>query len=182
VESAKLWDEATLLQVLALFVPILNQLPTKFIAEYASKTSFINKIFHSGSNSYFFKQIEDYVKAIKKANNTDEVILVGHSLGGGIAKIIGARQQLPAVSFSSPGIAYGHVKFGFSLDDASKFGVSISPQNDKIPLLDKHVGLQQTIQCDGKTFEQCHRITRTYCELHNGCGLAGPGCQSELDN
>ncbi|KAK3728731.1 hypothetical protein QZH41_002658 [Actinostola sp. cb2023] len=182
VESAKLWDEAAALQSVAFVVPLINHFPTKYIAEYVSKTSFINKIFDSGSTSRSLHVIEDYVKAIKKANNTDEMLLVGHSFGGGIAKIIGARQQLPAVSFSSPGIAYGHVKFGFSLEDAFKFGVSISPQNDKIPLLDKHVGLQQTIQCDGKAFEQCHRITRTYCELHNGCGLAGPGCQSVLDN
>ncbi|KAK3728732.1 hypothetical protein QZH41_002659 [Actinostola sp. cb2023] len=183
VESAKLWDEVAVLQSVAFVVPLINHFSTKFISEYVSKTSFINRIFDSGStSSRSFQTIEDYVKAIKKANSAIEVLLVGHSFGGGIAKIIGARQQLPAVSFSSPGIAYGHVKFGFSLENALKFGVSISPQNDNIPLLDKHVGLQQTIQCDGKTFEQCHRITRTYCELHNGCGLAGPGCQSVLDN
>lgn len=179
-EGARLWDEVAALQSVGMIVPILNFFPARFVAEYVSKTSFINTIFHSGLNTRLFDDIESLLKGINRTS--DEVVLVGHSFGGGIAKIIGARQQFPAVGFSSPGIAYGFVKFGFSLENASKFAVSISPRKDTVPLIDKHTGLQQTINCNGKTFVQCHLIERTYCELHIGCGLGRAGCQAIIDN
>ncbi|XP_031565178.1 uncharacterized protein LOC116300442 [Actinia tenebrosa] len=179
VESAKLWDETAVLQSLALVFPILQNLPIKFKAEYVSKSSFINKIFHAGSNSHFFQSIEDYVKQVK---NTSDVVLVGHSLGGGIAKIIGARQKIPAVAFSSPGIGNSYIKFGFSLQDAMKFVVTIAPDGDVIPMVDQLYGQVQTIRCTGENFVQCHQISRTYCELQSGCGNLMPGCESVLDN
>ncbi|KXJ25447.1 uncharacterized protein LOC110245285 [Exaiptasia diaphana] len=179
-ETARLWDEVAALQSVGLIVPILTYFPVRFVAEYVSKTSFINTVFHSGSNTRLFDDIESRLKGINKTS--DDVVLVGHSFGGGIAKIIGARLQIPAVAFSSPGILYGNVKFGFSLENASKFSVSISPQKDPVPLIDKHVGLQQTINCDGKTSVQCHLIERTYCELHIGCGQGRSGCQAIMDN
>lgn len=178
-ESARLWDEIAALQSLGMFLPILNYFPIEFISEYVAQTSFITKIFHGGSTTRLFDDIEDNIKQI---NQTHKVILVGHSFGGGIAKIIGARLQKQAVAFSSPGITYGHLKFGFTLENAAKFVVSITPQNDNVPLIDKHAGLVQNVNCDGKTYTQCHLIVRTYCELHNGCGLADAGCQAMIDN
>ena len=181
IESAKMWDEAAVFQSVSIIVPFLQYLPMKLVAEYVSKSSFLNKIFHGGSTDHFFKAIEDYVKVIIKTNSS-EVMLVGHSLGGGVAKIIGARQKIPAVSFSSPGIGYEYIKFSFSLDDAIKYVVTIVPDGDLIPGIDKMYGQKQIIKCSGENFVQCHLIGRTYCELHHGCGIVMPGCESIIDN
>lgn len=41
----------------------------------------------------------------------NQVILTGHSLGGGIAKIVAARVGVPVFGVSAPGIAVSHKIF-----------------------------------------------------------------------
>ena len=45
-------------------------------------------------------------------------MLTGHSLGGSVSNIVAARFALKSVSFSPPGIYYGHLKFGIKSVDS----------------------------------------------------------------
>lgn len=59
------------------------------------------------------------------------VILTGHSLGGSVANIVGSKYWLKSVSFSPPGIYWGHRKFGIkSIDRIDAEVYSIVPERD----------------------------------------------------
>ncbi len=35
-----------------------------------------------------------------------QVMMTGHSLGGSVAQVVGAKEALPAITYSAPGIVY----------------------------------------------------------------------------
>lgn len=79
----------------------------------------------------YYKQLEWYVREEilpdpRYANY--QFLLTGHSLGGGVASIVGARLQALAVTFSSPGVVLSRRKFGLSLKEISQYVVNIVPQ------------------------------------------------------
>jgi hypothetical protein len=85
-------------------------------------TSLIIQILHE-SNAFFglvgeAQYYQPLVQRIRELKNlsTDstgsmDVILTGHSLGGGLARIVGALTELPSVSFAPPGVALSHGKY-----------------------------------------------------------------------
>lgn len=121
-------------------------------------------------------------------------ILTGHSLGGGIAQVIGARLGIPVVAFSPPGIGYSALRFGLHnftdfqqgynvTNKSSRVGVEVAkdlvtvvmPDFDEVPKVDKQVGNVQHIQCRDKwgaplAFDKCHDMRKTACELWRSCG------------
>ena len=65
------------------------------------------------SDAYYFEPVLRYVQSIQGTRN---VVLVGHSLGGGVAKIVGAKTGIPALSLSGPGLKFTSYKYGITLD------------------------------------------------------------------
>ena len=170
-EKMKIWSEVATYQVLSVPLPA-QRFSLPFISRFISVASFMERILHHNRLDHYFSAIESYVAGIK--TNTAEILLVGHSLGGGIAKIIGARSQVPAVSFSSPGEVYHHRKFGYELSDLQRHTTSIAAHGDLLTWIDKHGGLVQFIDCQSTDFAECHSIRTTYCELKNKCGRTSP--------
>ena len=141
--------------------------------------AFLDDLFHNGDRDYYFRKIEDYVETVvqQTRNTTGDtwgLYLVGHSMGGGLAKIIGSRKNLPSVAFSSPGAVYSSKKFGYSLDDEQRFAVSVVDENDVVTWIDRHGGLVQYIKCNAGGFKQCHSIANTYCQLMTSCCFQSP--------
>lgn len=54
-----------------------------------------------------------------------QVVLTGHSLGGGIAKIVSASLGVPVVAVSSPGISLSHRVFNVSLHNIDTFETNL---------------------------------------------------------
>jgi hypothetical protein len=83
-------------------------------------TSTIIQLLHE-SNSFFglvgeaeyYQPLVERVKVISDSTleKKTDVILTGHSLGGGLSRIVAALTHLPSVSFAPPGIALSHRKF-----------------------------------------------------------------------
>jgi putative lipase involved disintegration of autophagic bodies len=98
--------------------------------------------------------------------------ITGHSLGGGLAAIVGQRLRIPYISFSGPGSALAQPKLGVD-PDAEYVGITIIPDYDVVPRIDVQVGDVQQINCLGTTnVIGCHSIQRTCCELVRKCGEA----------
>ena len=53
----------------------------------------------------YFNSLDPYIsEEIKNINGTNNIIFVGHSLGGGLAKYFGLKYHKESVAFSGPGI------------------------------------------------------------------------------
>ena len=173
IENLKLWSEIISYQVTSVALP-MQQLPSSFVTSFVSAASFLERLLHHGCEDFAFSSVESYLKE-HVINETDHhILLTGHSMGGGLAKIIGSRLKLPAVSFMSPGEVHIHEKMGFTLRDLERYTTSVVSRSDMVTWVDHHGGLVQYIGCNASGYAQCHSIGNTYCELKNGCGFGTP--------
>lgn len=77
---------------------------------------------------YYYDQLYDYVQSkllSDPALSGYRLVFTGHSLGGGVAQIVGARLRRPAVTFSAPGVVLSRRKFRISLDDINDFLLNV---------------------------------------------------------
>ena len=82
------------------------------------------------------------------AHDGTRVVLTGHSLGGGVAKVVAAKVGVPVFAVSSPGV-YLSQKI-FDIDDPSqidKHEINLLNQNDLVPTIDQLKGLVMNMQC-----------------------------------
>lgn len=87
----------------------------------------------------------------------EQVIMTGHSLGGGIAHIVGIRLKLRSVAFGAPGIVLSHKKFGISdLKSVHSRTFTVASSNDIVPLIGWQGGEVHHVECVAKTSELCH--------------------------
>ena len=127
----------------------------------------------------------------KGSNDFDpNLVITGHSLGGGLARIVGTLTGQPSVSFGPPGLGLSYRKYSF--DAKGKEGeakntirvknmdhqsLAIITEFDWVPQIDQQVGLVQNIQCDHKKQSNnailstaCHAMETTTCHLLRHCG------------
>lgn len=171
-ENLKLWSEIISYQVTSVALPVQN-FPLDFVTSYVSATSFLERLLHHNRIDFVFSSIESYVQKINRTKG-NSVLLTGHSIGGGLAKIVGSRQKVDAVSFSSPGEVYIRDKLNFTLRDLQRYTTSVVSRDDMVTWVDTHGGLVQYIDCNASGYVQCHSIVNTYCELKRSCGFQTP--------
>lgn len=104
-------------------------------------------------------------------------VIVGHSLGGGLAATAGALAKVPTLAISPPGALYSMGRFagrGFdeggvlSAADYERRVTVIQPFSDPVPMVDKQVGMVQKIEC-GLAPVPCHMTTSTLSTLFESC-------------
>lgn len=171
--------DIAVLQGVGYFVPVLN-----FIPESSTRRliAFRNDMIDSTAKVY--GPLLDYAKDLTEKNKDDELVIVGHSLGGLLASIVTAhlkrmqkenqldkRIHIRSIVFSSPGVYYNRDAFGLkSFDEVQRSLINVIPDNDIVPLIDKQVGATQRINCNRRNAMHCHEIYQTVCELWRACG------------
>jgi len=108
------------------------------------------------------------------------ISVTGHSLGGGIATIVGSTLGIPSVSFSGPGLYYSKWQFETKTSDevslhpdlaeAVNLGTTFMPSNDVVPRVDGQIGNIQHTACSVKNSLHCHLISTMICDLLHRCG------------
>ncbi|KAI3652972.1 hypothetical protein MP228_002397 [Amoeboaphelidium protococcarum] len=120
------------------------------------------------TNRPIFKDPRDNV-----IGSSTKVMLTGHSMGGGLAFIIGAHLGIPAVGFSSPGLAYSSIIYKLTQKALMTQTVNIVPLNDPVPKFDLQISQVQNVPCDADFSVDCHSLDRTVVEIMKICGVPG---------
>ena len=131
----------------------------------------------------YFESLDLYIaEEIKKINGKNNIIFIGHSLGGGLAKFFGLKYHKESVSFSGPGIT----PLEFMLKDELNYKyfktnlIDVIPDYDTIPRIETSAGIRYRVLCN-KGFFECHGIERTICQMGATCrreDLSGNLCMS----
>merc|ERR1712187_158153 len=118
-----------------------------------------------------FEPIVDYVNQLRDRR----IVLVGHGLGGGIAKLVAARKGHPSVALSPPGkLQHTTSMHDYVLDEVACHhdSISIIPERDRINKEDGESGPIHRIKCDSRSKSDCLFIEHNLCHLLTHCGDA----------
>ena len=66
----------------------------------------------------YYRPLAERVLEIS-TDHKKEVLLTGHSLGGGLARIVGSLTGQTSISFNPPGLALSHRKYSITHKDGS---------------------------------------------------------------
>jgi hypothetical protein len=179
-----IWTESVIHQIMSVLFPWSRLYPhdlKKVITHYMSTMSekSIIKVQHSElTKRYYVPQMINKLNEISKEYpEPRSLILVGHSLGGGLAKLagIGLNRTKLIVSISGPGITYSHRKYNetryVTTESLDARIFNILHDRDIVPWADKQEGLIQMITCPKQYSRiQCHAILPMFCNMLQNCG------------
>ena len=119
---------------------------------------------------YEYTTIYDSINELKRAYNANlnnfksNIIFVGQSLGGGLAKLMGKLFNKKAISLSGPGINAFNSLWDFEGDNVNfeSTAIEIVPDMDIVPRIEISAGTIYNIICDGGIFG-CHDMRLTFC-------------------
>jgi hypothetical protein len=160
-----IWSASALLQLSGFFGTFIKFWPRETIA---GLVKFIVKQFTNFQLLYWV-DVEEHIISLRKANPTTNIYLTGHSLGGGVAGVISAHLNIPAITFSSPGLGYSYKTYDIELKKLINNFVNVVPMSDPVPLLDSQVGQIQSIECNSEEPLSCHSIYNTMDTLSEMC-------------
>ena len=122
----------------------------------------------------FFKAliIDDYLEKMQNAYKEkvnpiyENVVIVGHSLGGGLAKLFGRIIGKQAISLSGPGINAFHSLWNYK-GESENYGISaidLVPDKDLVPRVEVSGGTIYRIICKEGVLN-CHSKHNSLCEV-----------------
>ena len=118
-------------------------------------------------NFIFKKYLSDLIDAYENNEKffLNNVVIIGHSLGGGLAKILGKMKRKQALSLSGPGMNSFHSLFNYEANSEyfELTSIDIIPDLDLVPRVDISGGTIYRILCKKSTFE-CHSKELSLCE------------------
>jgi len=179
-----IWTESSISQMISILFPWSRLYPRTVHKIIVKQMSLLENFISDNSDKlnqspkrFYVKQMINILQQINIKYKNKPLILVGHSLGGGLAKLAGIALNNTAVivSISGPGISYSRAKYTETKDTLmetiNKRIFNIIHDRDIVPWADKQAGLIQQITCP-KAFTrlQCHSINPIFCNLLENCG------------
>mmetsp|Transcript_13632 Transcript_13632/g.27765 ORF Transcript_13632/g.27765 Transcript_13632/m.27765 type:complete len:1117 (-) Transcript_13632:64-3414(-) len=169
--DAQLWSAAVFFQILRFLLPfgeIWNSIFNNLIAAISEVES------SSISEVSYYKQITEFISFLKSSTEYTDLVVTGHSLGGGTAIIAGAQSGIPAIGVSGPNAKLSRLSFDppLTLEDIDKNTFNIIPQRDPVAMIDDPGLNYQNIRCTApmNNLLACHGSTRSVCEIMYSCG------------
>ena len=121
---------------------------------------------------FHYLLIDDYLKELQNAYIDNEysffnnVVIVGHSLGGGLAKLFGRLMKKQAISLSGPGVNAFHSLWKYE-GESENFEISaidLVPDMDLVPRVEVSAGTVYRIICQAGV-SNCHFKDYSLCEV-----------------
>lgn len=161
------WNEVAILQALDYLVPTVSIWPPK-IGQFLVSIFSVDYFLSSQGGSTYYQDVDAYVARVIGERRT--VIMAGHSLGGGLASILGGKYNLRAITLSAPGAELSRAKFGIPQSaDLRALLTNVVPDKDIVPRIDLQSGLAQMIPCTLDSLT-CHYAKTTVATLLRSCG------------
>ena len=116
--------------------------------------------------------IDEYLEDLLRAYNDNKgtfknkVVIVGHSLGGGLSKILGRLLGKQAISLSGPGVNAFHSLWDYegSCENFEISAIDLVPDMDLVPRVEVSGGTIYRIVCKEGPFD-CHSKELSLCEV-----------------
>ncbi|KUF98452.1 uncharacterized protein AM588_10011523 [Phytophthora nicotianae] len=164
LEDMHFWFGICIMQAMNVFIPFLKQLPRPFVVRLLSM-----RLIASVMPSPVYTDVLNHaIDTRSRVGNN--LVITGHSLGGAIAAMIGAKTKTSAVSFSGPGLLYSLGRFDITAQDVRDYVLTMKPRKDIVPQVDELGGLVQEIRCKKSSPMGCHSTSTHLCELYFSCG------------
>jgi len=170
LNDINIWMPVVLLQAFSLLGPQVTRVMAKAITQWSTVLGGI------GTERYF-SEFEAHVKKRLKEEPWRRFFLTGHSLGGGLAKLVAARLGIQAVTFMAPGLGTtGYFVYDESIADKLHYqALTVQPENDLVSRVDVQQGTVVPVNCSQDPLT-CHQIYQgALCELFTKCGSMRPG-------
>ncbi|GAB9464622.1 hypothetical protein Gpo141_00002051 [Globisporangium polare] len=164
LEDLHFWFGILLMQAVDIFVPFLKQLPKAFVVKLLSM-DLITSVMPSPVYAPLLKHVAEVRERVG-----DNLVITGHSLGGAMAAMVGAKTHTRAVSFSGPGLLYSRGRFDVTASDIRDNVLTFKPQKDIVPRVDELGGMVQELRCKRTNPMGCHSSLTHICELYLSCG------------
>ncbi|KAG6976462.1 hypothetical protein JG688_00001327 [Phytophthora aleatoria] len=164
LEDMHFWFGICIMQAMNVFIPFLKQLPRPFVVRMLSM-----RLIASVMPSPVYTDVLNHA-IDTRARVGNNLVITGHSLGGAIAAMIGAKTKTSAVSFSGPGLLYSLGRFDITAQDVRDYVLTMKPRKDIVPQVDELGGLVQEIRCKKSSPMGCHSTSTHLCELYFSCG------------
>ena len=175
LEDLALYSEVALLQLLSPMIYLWPYEATAVIVKalsYCSLFPYFEKDNNIDSSNYYEK-VENYVLKLQNKYNGTNILLIGHSLGGATAQIVGARNNIRAFGFEPPGHMFSYGKFGITggIKAIDNTLITVKRSNDPVTYIDTHGGQVQNILCKNTFIDfYCHLMHPITCHMMANCG------------
>jgi len=162
----QLYFPSVLLNLFSLFSVFSQQKDTKSFSFMEYGLSIPYRLFSS------YVVIDEYLRDLLTAyysNNLEEkenVVIVGHSLGGGLCKILGKLTNRQSISLSGPGVNAFHSLWNYksSNENFEISSIDLVPDMDLVPRVEVSGGTIYRIICKEGPLD-CHSKEISLCEV-----------------
>jgi len=172
--DAGFWTGVFVMQFFNVFVPFFSAIPPS-VVEFVLRVTMFSTSFKQMRTTV--DKIVEMIQTQSKNYPNDQIVLTGHSLGGGLVEIAAAQVGVPTVDVSGLGNKFSVSRFIKHYKPTRIYDniVSIMPDYDMVPRIDWHNDAVQHIQCrDAQGFQRgslmCHGVYVTACEIWRACG------------
>jgi len=170
LSDVNLWLTAALLEGFELLGPAM-------LASVSQAVSSWSTIVRGDDGQEHFAELLKYVTA--RLHDTRQFYITGHSLGGGLAKLVASQVNMQAVTFMAPGedrTRWNVFQSGAIHGGLIGRSLTVQPEHDLVSRVDGQVGSVMPTKCD-KDPLTCHSIYEAaICPLFSLCGsMRKPG-------
>lgn len=122
-EDIKMFTEPVLFTMLSGVFPTIRLWSEETTSRVIAWLFEVNSFFDLQGEAEYYRPLAQRCLEILESSN-HSVMITGHSLGGGLARIVGTLTELPSVSFSPPGLALSYRKYSARKKDGTLLSIT----------------------------------------------------------
>jgi hypothetical protein len=111
LEDVKLYAEPVIFTLLSTIFPTIRLWTHETMSTVIEWLYELNSFFGLQGEAEYYRPLLERVLELRETRPSHQIVITGHSLGGGLARIVGTLSETPSVSFSPPGLGLSYRKY-----------------------------------------------------------------------